>query len=81
MATLVDDGTISLHNVSSVSSDQQMGHVREEDYVVKHFDEHEDAIYSISWSSGTAWVLASVGYSGHLLINTVPTAEKYKILL
>ncbi|CAD8188703.1 unnamed protein product [Paramecium pentaurelia] len=74
-----DDGTISLYNITSVSSVPQLN--KEDDYLVKQYDEHEDSIYGLSWSRGTAWVLASIGYSGHMIINTVPTTEKYKILL
>lgn len=55
--------------------------MKEEDYIVKLYDEHEDSVYSLCWSNASAWILASIGFSGHLIINSVPTAEKYKILL
>ena len=52
-----------------------------EDRVINHFDEHEDSVYSVVWSSADPWVFASLSYDGRLVINRVPRAEKYKILL
>ena len=44
-------------------------------------DYHDDAVYSVAWSASDAWVFASVDYKGNVAINTVPSTEKYKILL
>lgn len=54
---------------------------REEDAIVKSYDEHEDSIYSVAWSHSTAWVFASIANNSNIIVNMVPTAEKYKILL
>ena len=44
------------------------------------YEEHEDSVYSVKWSSTDAWVFASLSYDGRLVINHVPTNEKYSIL-
>lgn len=48
---------------------------------VRTFDEHEDSVYSLAWSASDAWVLASLSYDGLVVLNHVPSTEKYKILL
>ena len=45
------------------------------------FDEHEESVYSVAWSACDAWVFASLSYDGRVVINHVPSTEKYKILL
>ena len=54
---------------------------KDEDGIVKLYDEHEDSINSIAWSNATAWVFASVCINSNIIVNLVPIAEKYKILL
>ena len=51
------------------------------DGVIASYDEHEDSVYSVEWSSADPWVFASLSYDGRLVINRVPRTEKYKILL
>ena len=48
---------------------------------VRTFDEHEESVYSLAWSASDAWVLASLSYDGLVVLNHVPSTEKYKILL
>lgn len=52
-----------------------------EDGVIATYEEHEDSVYKADWSSADPWVFASLSYDGRLVINRVPRAEKYKILL
>ncbi|XP_067934587.1 EARP-interacting protein homolog isoform X2 [Watersipora subatra] len=52
-----------------------------EDTVVQVFEEHEDSVYSVEWSSSDPWVFASLSYDGRVVVNHVPRSEKYKILL
>ena len=52
-----------------------------EDGVISTYEEHEDSVYTVDWSSADPWVFASLSYDGRLVINRVPRAEKYKILL
>jgi len=84
-------GSVNLHKVTSVSSapvltsnfmDKGLAHVgKEEDLLVKCYEEQEDSVYSSAWSAGSAWVFASVSYRGSVVVSMVPPAEKYKILL
>ncbi|CAI8006312.1 EARP and GARP complex-interacting protein 1 [Geodia barretti] len=50
------------------------------DDVIRTFEEHEDSVYEAVWSSADAWVFASLSYDGRLVINHVPTQEKFAIL-
>lgn len=60
----------------TASSPEEAGDVR-----VKTYDDHEASVYSVAWSAHDAWSLASLSYSGRVVIHHVPVAEKYKILL
>eukprot|EP00128_Syssomonas_multiformis_P002488 Colp12_sorted_trinity150504_noHs@22635 len=50
------------------------------DRVVHVYEEHEDSVYAVEWSSADPWVFASLSHDGRLVINRVPREEKYKIL-
>lgn len=52
-----------------------------QDGVIATYEEHEDSVYTVDWSAADPWVFASLSYDGRLVINRVPRAEKYKILL
>ena len=52
-----------------------------EDGVIATYEEHEDSVYAVEWSTADPWLFASLSYDGRLVINRVPRAEKYKILL
>jgi len=52
-----------------------------EDKIVATCDQHEDSVYCVEWSSGDAWILASLSYDGRLLLNKVPKDEQLRILL
>ena len=54
---------------------------RTSDKLIKVYSDHEDSVYSACWSAADAWVFASISYDGRLVVNQVPPAEKYKILL
>ncbi|XP_015236749.1 PREDICTED: protein TSSC1 [Cyprinodon variegatus] len=51
------------------------------DNVVSTYEEHEDSVYAAEWSSADPWLFASLSYDGRLVINRVPRALKYSILL
>ena len=51
------------------------------DGLVKAFDEHDQSIFGLAWSAADAWIFASLSLDGRAIINHVPPAEKYKILL
>ncbi len=50
------------------------------DEVIAKFEEHEDSVYSVAWSSADAWLFASLSYDGRLVVNHVPSQEKFSIL-
>ena len=78
------DSCASLWNIVSVSS-APLGELeensKEEDRLIKTYQEHEESVYCCSWSANNAWVFASLSYDGRVVINHVPAATKYKILL
>ena len=43
--------------------------------------EHTDSVYGMTWSAADAWVYVTVSYDGKVVLNHVPSKEKYKILL
>ena len=51
------------------------------DGVVSVCEEHEDSVYAVEWSCADPWIYASLSYDGRLVINRVPRATKYHILL
>jgi WD40 repeat protein len=51
------------------------------DGVVSVCEEHEDSVYTVEWSCADPWTYASLSYDGRLVINRVPRATKYRILL
>ncbi len=51
------------------------------DGVISTYEEHEDSVYAAEWSSADPWLFASLSYDGRLVINRVPRATKYRILL
>jgi hypothetical protein len=42
---------------------------KDEEGLVKLYDDHDDSVYHISWASFTPWIFASVSYNGNLYIN------------
>lgn len=54
---------------------------RLEDGVVGRYEEHEDSVYAVEWSSADPWTFASLSYDGRLVLNKVPRKYKYQILL
>ena len=40
----------------------------DEDKLIKNYDDFEDSVTSVAWSSASAWVFASVSYSGNCII-------------
>ena len=93
--TSSSDSQVILSSIASLSS-EPFGHIDDDDEddeeeakpreplpdrVISVFEEHEDSVYSVEWSSVDPWIFASLSYDGRLVINRVPRVEKYKILL
>lgn len=87
IASASSDTRVLIARIQSISSssilpgDEEKVKDKLSDGVIATFDQHEDSVYSVEWSSADPWVLASLSYDGRLLINRVPKTEKYKILL
>ena len=45
------------------------------------YDEHEDSVYGVAWSTVDPWTFLSLSYDGRVICNQVPSSVKYKILL
>ena len=43
--------------------------------------EHMDSVNAIAWGAADAWIYMSASYDGKVVVNHVPSKEKYKILL
>lgn len=95
--TSSSDSRVILSRVASISSepfghlieDEETSSIDEgdqdrkilQDGVIATYEEHEDSVYATEWSSADPWLFASLSYDGRLVINKVPRAEKYRILL
>lgn len=78
------DSAVSLWRAGSVSPARlgtESSNRDTPDGLVKRFEEHEDSCYSCCWSAADPWVFASVSYDGKLVVNRVPSEERYRILL
>ncbi len=90
---LLSAGTelVNLWSVVSVSSaplgeleinpDHPDRHDKHEDQLIRTYSDHEESVYGAVWSRSDAWTFASISYDGRIILNHVPTKEKYKILL
>lgn len=45
------------------------------------WDEHEDSVYGLAWSTADPWLVASLSYDGRVVLHRVPKSIKYKILV
>lgn len=43
--------------------------------------EMRDAVYDLDWSAADPWIYVTLSYDGNVVLNHVPSKEKYKILL
>jgi len=88
------DSRVTLLSIPSLSSepyghldddedneDEQKSCEPDKDRVITCFEEHEDSVYTVEWSTADPWIFASLSYDGRIVINRVPRSEKYKILL
>lgn len=77
-------GNLADNNDSDSDEDQdeiERSKEPQQDGIISTYEEHEDSVYAVDWSAADPWVFASLSYDGRLVINRVPRAEKYKILL
>lgn len=77
---------VNLWRVASCSSSPWIGAENDTnddptDIKVRAVDQHEDSVYAVTWSATDAWIYASLSFDGRVVVNHVPSTEKYKILL
>ena len=70
----------SINSQRSTSQNNQNQRASQPDKCVQRY-ELEDSVTSLEWSGADAWVFAALSYNGTFSINTVPSKEKYRILL
>ncbi|XP_055530566.1 EARP-interacting protein homolog [Wyeomyia smithii] len=81
------DGKVLLTCAGSVSSeapesgDETDGKEYLADGLLQTFDQHEDSVYCVEWSTTDPWLFASLSYDGRVVISRVPKQYKYQILL
>ncbi|KAK3537189.1 hypothetical protein QTP70_002626 [Hemibagrus guttatus] len=75
---LVDDDDLS---DSEENNHEEKSKEPLQDSIISTYEEHEDSVYAAEWSSADPWLFASLSYDGRLVINRVPRALKYRILL
>ncbi|KAJ3309999.1 Protein tssc1, partial [Blyttiomyces sp. JEL0837] len=51
------------------------------DGLVNTYREFEESVYTSAWSAADPWIFASLSYDGRVMINMVPRATKYSIIL
>jgi WD40 repeat protein len=75
LLTLDDDDTEDPATTPSSSSSSSSPNV-----LVSRLD-LMNSVYATAWGAADAWIYASVTYDGSVVLNHVPSKEKYKILL
>jgi EARP and GARP complex-interacting protein 1 len=65
----------NVEKLSSSSSSSEGPNVRVSQY------EHMDSVNAIAWGAADAWIYLSASHDGKVVLNHVPSKEKYKILL
>jgi EARP and GARP complex-interacting protein 1 len=66
---------------SGAQTDKGEGNSDPPDIKVRGIDQHEESVYAVAWSPADAWMYTSLSYDGRVILNHVPSTEKYKILL
>ena len=83
------DNLVNLWRVASCSSAPWLGNEDADgndsndppDIKVRDIDQHEESVYALAWSPADAWMFCSLSLDGRIILNHVPSTEKYKILL
>ncbi|SBT48738.1 protein TSSC1, putative [Plasmodium ovale wallikeri] len=80
LLTTSTDNTVKLHKIE-YSSNLNLQKKETNYELIKTYKDHEESVYHGAWSKTDAWVFASLSYDGRCVVNSVPTEQKYKILL
>jgi EARP and GARP complex-interacting protein 1 len=74
-------GSNSIDDDNDNIKDDSQQRVPLEDRLIKVYEEHEDSVYKTEWAASDPWIFASLSYDGRFVINKVPKADKFKIIL
>ncbi|OEU13994.1 WD40 repeat-like protein [Fragilariopsis cylindrus CCMP1102] len=82
------DSLVNLWRMSTISSaplltfddEQQLNNSNNNARHVSRY-EHMDSVNAIAWGAADAWIYMSASFDGKVVLNHVPSKEKYKILL
>lgn len=77
------DGKVMLTCAGSVSSEvenEDTTKKRIPDGLLQTYEQHEDSVYCVEWSSSDPWIFASLSYDGRMIISRVPKQYKYQII-
>ncbi|CAI4222485.1 unnamed protein product [Auanema sp. JU1783] len=85
LLTSGSDACVVLNCVQSVSSEAdsqntEEGTERLEDGVLETIEEHEESVYSCTWSHGDAWTFASLSHDGRVVVSRVKREHKYALM-
>lgn len=81
LQSVVSLSSASLRIFSPTMSDEEADPTEAPvDGLVAAFEQHEESVYSTSWSPADPWIFASVSFDGRFVVNQVPQEHKYKIL-
>ncbi|XP_020279315.1 protein TSSC1 [Pseudomyrmex gracilis] len=94
--TSSSDSRVILCNIASISSEpfghivsaedessqneESCSKKKLEDSLIGRYEEHEDSVYAVEWSSADPWTFASLSYDGKLVLNKVPRKHKFQIM-
>lgn len=84
--TSSSDCKVMLTCAGSVSSDvggedEDIKKERLNDGLLQTFEQHEDSVYCVEWSSADPWIFASLSYDGRMILTRVPKQYKYQFLM
>ncbi|KAG0264529.1 Protein tssc1 [Actinomortierella ambigua] len=51
------------------------------DGLVQTYEQHEDSVYQVAWSTVDPWLFMSLSYDGRAVMNQVPREEKFRIIM
>ena len=76
-----DDDKDNHHNIDESAKDNDEAEdCNAADILVSRM-EMRDAVYDLEWSAADPWIYVALSYDGNIILNHVPSKEKYKILL
>ncbi|OAF72081.1 hypothetical protein A3Q56_00125 [Intoshia linei] len=63
------------------TKNERSANLKKNPHILRTYDDNEDSVYSMEWSSADPWIFASLSYDGRFTINCIDRKIKYEILL